>query len=294
MTRSGMNLIDRGGGGPSTLAFRQQGIVRSLEAMRMRLSDQMSLEYLARTAGMSRFHFVRVFHQITGLPPFQFLSALRLARARDLVLNTAAPVTAICFDVGYNSLGTFTRRFTASVGASPMQLRRFSVSRNEPRMNSRPPRLRGDAGADIVVHCRGGEDACIFVGAFPSPVPIGRPSACASLVGVGSVVLRDVPLGSHYILAAAGPASPTAAWFSGAEMRVGTAYPAPIVIENRCAQEVVVQLRPVAVTDPPIVLFLPLLFHERCARLPIDDVARRGPGGEAAEVEAGSHRALFP
>ncbi len=281
--------MNRDGDGSSTFALRRQGVVRSLEAMRMRLADQVSLEYLARTAGMSRFHFVRVFHDVTGLPPFQFLSAMRLAWSRDLVLNTVAPITAICFEVGYNSLGTFTRRFTASVGASPMQLRRFSGSRNKLTMkiqSAASPELRGPE-ADIVVHCQGmSDDARMFVGAFPSPVPIGRPKACVSAAGASSVVLRDVPLGSHYILAAAGPVNSIAAGVAGVEMLVGIAHPAPILIENRCTQEMVVQLRPVEVTDPPIVSFLPLLFHECNMQPHPDDVAPRGPSAEGARVGA--------
>lgn len=258
-----MNQIDRVGDQSSTLLSRRQGVVRSLEAMRTRLADQMSLEYLARAAGMSRFHFVRVFHQVTGLPPFQFLSAIRLARARDLVLHTAASVTAICFDVGYSSLGTFTRRFTASVGASPVQLRRFSANRNEPAANVRPAASTGPRAyhADVVVHCRGISDgARIFVGAFPSPVPMGRPDACTTSVGTASVVLREVPAGSHYILAVAGPARSIDSGFAGVDVLVGIAHPAPVLIEGPCTQEVVLQLRPVEITDPPIVSFLPLLF----------------------------------
>src|SRR6266699_2855500 len=110
-----MNWVDQADNGLSTAMLRRQGVVRALETMRLRLGDHMSLEYLAKTAAMSRFHFERVFHEITGLSPFQFLSAMRFVRARELVLNTDASITAICFDVGYNSVGTFTRRFTASV-----------------------------------------------------------------------------------------------------------------------------------------------------------------------------------
>src|SRR5262245_55634484 len=120
-----MNRADGSDNGLSTLMLRRQGVIRVLEMRRLRLADQMSLAYLAKTAAMSRFHFERVFHQITGLAPFQFLSAMRLVRARELVLNTDAPIISICFDVGYTSIGTFTRRFTAAVGASPRRLRWF-------------------------------------------------------------------------------------------------------------------------------------------------------------------------
>src|SRR4051812_1237348 len=208
-----MNRVNEAGCGLSTAAWRRQGIVRALEAMRLRLADPMSLEYLAKTAAMSRFHFERVFHEVTGLPPFQFLSAMRLVRARQLVLNTDAPITAICFDVGYSSVGTFTRRFTASVGMSPRRLRRFLQGGQEPRTASDDAACQHtpDRGADIVVHCRGGaDDTRVFLGAFSSPVSIGRPLACAVGAGTDTVVLRDVPPGIHYVLGVARPTSTAA------------------------------------------------------------------------------------
>jgi hypothetical protein len=67
-------------------------------------------------------------------------------------------------------------------------------------------------------------------------------------------------MGSHYILAVAGPASSLAAGFAGGDVLVGIARPAPILVEDRSTQEVVLQLRPVDATDPPIVSFLPLLL----------------------------------
>jgi len=260
-----MNQVPKGDGGLSTLVLRRQGVVRALKMMRLRLASQISLELLAKTAAMSPFHFERVFQQLTGLRPFQFLSAMRLVRAREMVLTTDAPITAICFDVGYNSVGTFTRRFTASVGVSPRGLRRFFLNRQELTLDT-----QGAAnvnGADIVVHCRGvAEGTLIFIGAFPSPVPMGRPKACATMVGTGTVVLPDVPPGRHYVLAAACPASATSDSFGSVETLIGIADPAPVQIERQSRQEVTMQLRPIEVTDPPIVSCLPLLFQESCAR----------------------------
>lgn len=263
-----MNRVDRWYDGPSTLALRRQGIVRALEAMRLQLADRMSLAYLAKIAAMSRFHFERVFHQVTGLAPFQFLSAIRLVRARDLVLNTNASIATICFDVGYSSIGTFTRRFTASVGVSPRRLRRLFDDRHEPTLCTRPAVSPAPGcGVDVVVHCHGVTgDAQIFIGAFPSPVPIGRPKACGTAVGTSTVVLRDVPLGSHYVLGAARPAHAANGRLAGGETFIGMAYAALGQGAGQLPQEVTVQFRPIEVTDPPIVSCLPLLFHERHAR----------------------------
>jgi AraC family transcriptional regulator len=282
-----MNRVDRAGNGLSTTGLRRQGVIRALEAMRLRLSDQMTLEYLARTAAMSRFHFERVFHEVTGLSPFQFLSAMRFVRARELVLQTDASIIDICFHVGYSSVGTFTRRFTAQVGASPRHLRRFSANRHA--VAARPAgrhRLAG-CGADIVVHCRGAsDDTLIFVGAFASRAPIGRPEACATTAGTGTVVLRNVPPGTYYVLGATEHTSPAPDQPRGGEVLVGTVEPAPVRVEGQALQEVTMQLRPVEVTDPPVVSFLPLLFHETCSQPPEDDEAALEP--EAASPVDGS------
>lgn len=92
--------------------------------MRADLAAPLCLADLAEVAGMSEFHFVRVFRAATGLPPLRFLSALRLAEARDLLVRTDEPIIQICLRVGYSSVGTFTRRFTKLVGTSPNRLRR--------------------------------------------------------------------------------------------------------------------------------------------------------------------------
>lgn len=268
-----MNRADESDHGLSTLMLRRRGVVRALEVMRLRLADQMSLEHLAKTAAMSRFHFDRVFHQITGLSPFQFLSAMRLVRARDLVLNTDASITTICFDVGYNSIGTFTRRFTASVGASPRRLRWFCRNYQAPLSEACEAieLHRIGRGADIVVHCRGVAEATrVFIGAFSSPVPIGRPKACGIAAGTGTVVLSDLPRGRYYILAAAWPAN---RWFDSIETLVGMADPGPVEIAGQSRHEVTMQLRPVEVTDPPVVSFLPLLLYESYACTPCDDLS---------------------
>jgi len=89
--------------------------------------------------------------------------------------------------------------------------------------------------------------------------------ACATASGTDTVVLRDVPPGTHYVLGVARPMSTPASRFECVETIVGIAYPAPVRIDGRSQNEVTMQLRPVEVTDPPIVSFLPLLFHESCA-----------------------------
>src|SRR5262245_49832722 len=106
-----------------TVASHRRAVERVITTARERLCEPISLRDMSRVAYLSEFHFNRVFHEITGLPPAKFISAMRLDEAKRLLLNTNLNITDICFEVGYNSLSTFTRRFTQRVGLGPREFR---------------------------------------------------------------------------------------------------------------------------------------------------------------------------
>jgi AraC family transcriptional regulator len=74
---------------------------------------------LARNAGMSRYHFLRVFRQVVGTTPHQYLLRTRLHRAAVRLRRTDESISAIAFDAGFNDLSTFNRRFRRVIGVSP-------------------------------------------------------------------------------------------------------------------------------------------------------------------------------
>jgi AraC-like DNA-binding protein len=82
-----------------------------------------TLAALARRAGMSRFHFLRVFRHATGATPHQFLLQLRLREAARMLRRTDAPVTDVAYGVGFQDLSNFVRSFGAAFGASPSRYR---------------------------------------------------------------------------------------------------------------------------------------------------------------------------
>src|SRR5215471_7831659 len=106
-----------------TLAAQIQAVERAIQFMHTHLHELLTLEDLASVAYLSPFHFTRVFGRLIGIPPGEFLSALRFQAARRLLVTTALSVTDICFEVGYTSIGSFTSRFTHRVGLSPRLLR---------------------------------------------------------------------------------------------------------------------------------------------------------------------------
>ena len=76
---------------------------------------------------MSEAHFIRTFRSVFGETPHRYLQRRRVERAMFLLRTTERPVTDICFETGFGSLGTFSRTFSAIVGESPSEHRRRGV-----------------------------------------------------------------------------------------------------------------------------------------------------------------------
>ncbi|HEX3320056.1 MAG TPA: AraC family transcriptional regulator [Terriglobales bacterium] len=77
-----------------------------------------SLSSLARGVGMSTFHFARVFRQLTGSPPHQYLREVRLKEAARRLCDGVS-VTETCFSCGFQNLSHFTRSFQRRFGTPP-------------------------------------------------------------------------------------------------------------------------------------------------------------------------------
>jgi len=78
---------------------------------------------LAREAAMSRYHFLRVFRQVVGMTPHQFVLHTRLHGAAVRLRRSDDSVSAIAFAAGFNDLSTFNRRFRRVIGVSPTEWR---------------------------------------------------------------------------------------------------------------------------------------------------------------------------
>jgi transcriptional regulator GlxA family with amidase domain len=107
---------------PSSRTLRKLCQVRDL--MRDCLDEPLTLADLSTEVDLSEWHFLRAFRAAFGETPHEFLTRLRLGRARDLLTVSSRPVTEICFDVGFSSLGSFSTLFRRQVGLSPTEFRR--------------------------------------------------------------------------------------------------------------------------------------------------------------------------
>lgn len=99
-------------------------MLRGRDAMDRAYAQPLDVPALARLAHSSPAHFSRQFRAVFGETPHRYLQRRRVERAMQLLRETDRSVTEICFDVGFNSLGTFSRTFSDVVGESPSSYRR--------------------------------------------------------------------------------------------------------------------------------------------------------------------------
>src|SRR6267154_2606394 len=98
-------------------------MLRARDAMDRAYAEPLELPTLARIANVSEAHFIRTFRATFGETPHRNVQRRRVERAMFLLRATDRSVTDICLDVGFNSLGTFSRSFQAIVGESPTAYR---------------------------------------------------------------------------------------------------------------------------------------------------------------------------
>ncbi len=265
-----------------------RAVERVIRALGQPGGAALSLDEMARLAGMSPFHFHRIFQRTVGVAPGAFQAALRLEQAKRLLLTTPLSVTQVCYEVGYHSLGSFSTRFARHVGLAPARFRQLAASAVLPDhahlralgLGTPPPAPGGVAGR---IHLPD-HAALIFVGVYPMPIPLGRPVGCALLLSPGPFRVAPLPDGRYHVLAAAFPPlrEPRLLLLPDARLRVGVARRPFMVRDGIADRPVELRLRPQRPTDPPIVAALPLLL--------VDGLAQRG--GVKSPSDPGNLRKL--
>jgi AraC-like DNA-binding protein len=99
-------------------------MLRARDAMDRSYAQPLNVAALARMVHVSEAHFIRTFRATFGETPHRYLQRRRVERAMFLLRQTDRSVTEICFDVGFGSLGTFSRTFREIVGENPSDHRR--------------------------------------------------------------------------------------------------------------------------------------------------------------------------
>src|SRR4051794_31004781 len=84
----------------------------------------LDLDRLSAAAGISKYHFLRLFRVTYGVTPAEYVSRRRIERAQDLLRATNLTVTEVCYAVGFTSLGSFSSRFRSVVGETASDFQR--------------------------------------------------------------------------------------------------------------------------------------------------------------------------
>jgi len=250
-----------------TLDAQMQAVERVIQAMHTHLHEALTLEDLASVAYLSPSHFHHVFRRLIGIPPGEFLLALRFQAARRLLLTTPLSVTDICFEVGYTSVGSFTTYFTQRVGLSPRLLRQRAHTFEPPPVGQAgfSPTTFSDMPMKNALLGRISAPATfrgtIYVGLFTSPIPQGAPVRCTRLSSPGLYLLYNIPDGVYHLRAAAFPiaADLHSSLLPGEKMLVGNNASPLIIRHGHVSGDPDLVLHSPRLTDPPLVMGLPLL-----------------------------------
>jgi AraC family transcriptional regulator len=262
--------------------------------MRENYSEPLSLAEIASSAMLSRFHFSRVFRDATGVSPGRFLSAIRIYEAKRMLASTSRTVTDISMAVGYNSLGSFTNRFTESVGLSPSQFRRLwrggvravpdllraTEAEQSGRLKSGSPEsgspesgspesgpTEPEPGGPSSLGAIAGRvelparyaAAWVYLGAFATPIVQGRPAASVTLRTwpgqPASYRLSGIPAGEWHLRAVAvADSADPEPWTSRSLLVAGQGS---VPVTPGAVSPRVLTLRPRRPIDLPILLAVP-------------------------------------
>jgi AraC family transcriptional regulator len=265
----------------ATAAARLDAVERAIVTMGQCLDEPQSLRDLARAAYLSPFHFHRVFRSVTSATPGRFLAAMRMAEAKRLLISSQISVTDISIAVGYSSFGTFTTQFTRLVGMAPGRFRAWAASvAHLPVAEVLEPLVAGPRPVGPGLHGwvsgrPDGSAGFTILGLFRSGIPQDRPIDCAVVTASSHVLshvhYQSVPRpGTSQVLAMSVAAdttigdmlagSPCQGMFLGA-----TQLPLAPAEASARDHQFLVWLRAPRITDPPILVAIPLLA--RAARL---------------------------
>ncbi|MGE0279234.1 MAG: helix-turn-helix transcriptional regulator [Rhizobiaceae bacterium] len=108
---------------PKITSRDQKRVGEAIRLIEREADRPITLDDMANTAATSPFHFLRVFRQIAGMTPYQFVLKTRLHRAAVKLRTSDEAISSIALDAGFNDLSTFNRRFRRVMGAPPSAYR---------------------------------------------------------------------------------------------------------------------------------------------------------------------------
>jgi AraC-like DNA-binding protein len=239
-------------------------VLRAINIMWEKYDQPLSLSELAGEALFSRYYFSRIFRTETGTSPGRFLTAIRLFRAKNLLLETSLSVTDISYLVGYNSPGTFSSRFTLSVGMSPARFRH--QARHGFRLAAWRPLEERNTGVVEFSGLLPATDIAsrTYVGVFGPPFQ-SAPIACTIFESSGRYRVLGVPDGDWTIRAVT-VATDDLTVKPWQRRPLLLSDPVPITVQGGSTPVIPLVLRQLRCTDVPVLLAIPELDSFRVPR----------------------------
>lgn len=108
----------------------EQRVATAIRLIENEAERPITLTELASSTATSSYHFLRIFRDIAGMTPHQFVLKTRLHRAALKLRHTEEPVSTVAYDAGFNDLSTFNRRFRRVMGEAPATYRARTASGN--------------------------------------------------------------------------------------------------------------------------------------------------------------------
>ncbi|NHN30489.1 helix-turn-helix transcriptional regulator [Paenibacillus agricola] len=240
------------------------------------LYEPLLLSRLADYAGYSPYHFARIFKERIGLSPLYYVSSLRLQKAKELLLQTNLSVRDIGLEIGQQSLGTFTTRFSERVGVTPSDFRNSKLQadshlhslmklesweRTYPILNQAET-IQGTIRAEVPF------EGVILIGLFAKPIPEGMPLYGTLVSSLGYFGLTGVKPGTYYLMATSVSWGTQAIDFLLPQRTLRTRSKEPItVLPHTAVPYQQVMLYTPREDDPPILISLSFLMNNFLQRV---------------------------
>ncbi|WP_152655944.1 helix-turn-helix transcriptional regulator [Oceanobacillus sp. CFH 90083] len=259
------------------MLIQEKAVQDSILFIQQNLDKDLSLNTLANEAAYSPYHFSRMFKRQVGVSPMYYISSLRLQLAKELLLNTAFPIRDIGLEIGQQSLGTFTTRFTNSIGMTPASFRATRQHSEEYMTHLKQNRLQNPRINTSSFHQLSGSihteeafNGIILAGLFPKPIPEGLPVRGTLIMQSDSFHITNIPVGTYFLMATAISWEMDSKTILIPHETLRARHPYPICIDGKHAlPEARLIMRKPEITDPPILISLPLLMKHFLQRSPI-------------------------
>lgn len=232
--------------------------------------EPLSLSQLANHVSYSPYHFSRIFKESIGLSPLYYVSSMRLQKAKDLLLNTNLTIRDIGMEIGQQSLGTFTTRFTEKVGMTPAQFRKSNMLVDHQihslqKLNNwheNTFHLNENVKIKGTVQTPHHFNGFILIGLFPKPIPEHFPLYGTLLSSLGDFSFMNVKPGIYYLMATSISWEMQSKDILLPRTTLRTRSKKPIIVKpNSIVPHQQVTLYPPKLGDPPILISLPLLMN---------------------------------